>query len=89
MFCREWRLFNYETRKVRFACEVGSPEGKDVVSEINLRQFSSATVPKVCTGALFLFLIKSFLSLFLCFFFFWFSPRMCILFLGLPEGLFA
>jgi hypothetical protein len=45
--CREWKYFNYEPRAVRFACEVGSLEGKDVVSGIKLPQFSSATVPKV------------------------------------------
>jgi general transcription factor 3C polypeptide 2 len=45
--CSEWKHFNYEPRTVRFASEVGSLEGKDVVSGINLPQFSSATVPKV------------------------------------------
>jgi general transcription factor 3C polypeptide 2 len=43
--CREWKYFNYEPRTVRFACEVGSLEGKDV--GIKLSQFSSANVPKV------------------------------------------
>ncbi|KAF3972575.1 hypothetical protein CMV_003925 [Castanea mollissima] len=45
-FISEWKYFNYEPRTVSFACEVGSLEGKDVVSGINLPQFSSATVPK-------------------------------------------
>ncbi|KAM1767400.1 hypothetical protein ACFX12_045493 [Malus domestica] len=45
-FLREWADFKYEPRDVRFACGVGSPEGEDVVGGINLRQFSSATVPK-------------------------------------------
>lgn len=45
--CSEWKSFNYEPRTVSFACEVGSPGGKDVVSGIHLPQFSSATVPKV------------------------------------------
>jgi hypothetical protein len=45
--CREWKYFNYEPKTVRFACEVGSLEGKDVVSGIKLPQFSSAAVPKV------------------------------------------
>uniref|UniRef100_A0A2N9GY86 Uncharacterized protein n=1 Tax=Fagus sylvatica TaxID=28930 RepID=A0A2N9GY86_FAGSY len=43
-FLREWKYFNYEPRTVRFACEVGSLEGKDV--GIKLSQFSSANVPK-------------------------------------------
>ncbi|XP_070666185.1 uncharacterized protein [Malus domestica] len=45
-FLREWADFKYGPRDVRFACGVGSPEEKDVVGGINLRQFSSATVPK-------------------------------------------
>ncbi|XP_059462909.1 uncharacterized protein LOC132191818 isoform X2 [Corylus avellana] len=45
-FLREWKYFNYEPKTVRFACEVGSLEGKDVVSGIKLPQFSSAAVPK-------------------------------------------
>ncbi|KAL5546828.1 hypothetical protein UlMin_006515 [Ulmus minor] len=44
-FLREWKLFNYEQRNVRFSCQVGSAEGKKI-NEINLQQFSSATVPK-------------------------------------------
>ncbi|XP_062082661.1 uncharacterized protein LOC133788977 [Humulus lupulus] len=40
-FLREWRVFNYEPRDVKFACEA---EG--VTSRINLPQFSSATVPQ-------------------------------------------
>ncbi|KAE8098519.1 hypothetical protein FH972_016576 [Carpinus fangiana] len=45
-FLREWKYFNYEPKTVRFACEVGSLEGKDVVSGIKLPQFSSVAVPK-------------------------------------------
>lgn len=46
-FCREWKYFCYEPKIVRFACEVGSLEGRDDNGGINLSQFSSATVPKV------------------------------------------
>ncbi|KAM5559532.1 hypothetical protein ABKV19_020943 [Rosa sericea] len=45
-FLREWADFKYEPRDVRFACEAESSDGEDVVSRINLRQFSSATVPQ-------------------------------------------
>ncbi|PQP97985.1 uncharacterized protein Pyn_21648 [Prunus yedoensis var. nudiflora] len=45
-FLREWADFKYEPRDVRFACGGGSPDGKDVVTGITLRQYSSATVPK-------------------------------------------
>ncbi|KAI4300445.1 hypothetical protein L6164_033823 [Bauhinia variegata] len=45
-FLREWNDFNYEPRNVSFVRELGSPEGNDVISGINLPQFSSATVPK-------------------------------------------
>ncbi|XP_015901975.2 uncharacterized protein LOC107434962 isoform X2 [Ziziphus jujuba] len=45
-FLREWKLFNYETRNVKFADEAGSPEGKNGFCGINLPQFSSATIPK-------------------------------------------
>ncbi|KAJ8899567.1 hypothetical protein K2173_018541 [Erythroxylum novogranatense] len=40
-FLKEWRHFNYERRMARFAYD------KDVIGEVNLPQFSSATVPKV------------------------------------------
>ena len=53
--CREWKYFNYEPKTVRFACEVGSLEGKDVVSGIKLPQFSSAAVPKVHDKKIFFF----------------------------------
>lgn len=45
--CREWKYFNYEPKIVRFASAVGSIEGNDVVSGIELPQLSSAAVPKV------------------------------------------
>ncbi|KAJ0083331.1 hypothetical protein Patl1_30047 [Pistacia atlantica] len=45
-FLREWRYFNYEPRTVRFANETGIGGEKVILSEINLPQFSSATVPK-------------------------------------------
>jgi hypothetical protein len=60
--CREWKYFNYEPKTVRFACEVGSLEGKDVVSGIKLPQFSSAAVPKVHDKKIY-FLFFIFLSL--------------------------
>ncbi|KAJ7956551.1 General transcription factor 3C polypeptide 2 [Quillaja saponaria] len=45
-FSREWRDYNYDPKAIRFACELGSAEAKDVVNDISLPQFSSATVPK-------------------------------------------
>ncbi|KAJ7976092.1 General transcription factor 3C polypeptide 2 [Quillaja saponaria] len=45
-FLREWSYYKYEPKAIRFACELGSREIKDVVSTISLPQFSSATVPK-------------------------------------------
>ncbi|XP_035544457.1 uncharacterized protein LOC108983424 isoform X5 [Juglans regia] len=45
-FLREWKYFNYEPKIVRFASAVGSIDGKDVVSGIELPQLSSAAVPK-------------------------------------------
>ncbi|KAL6145625.1 hypothetical protein ACLB2K_056311 [Fragaria x ananassa] len=45
-FLREWADFKYEPRAVRFACQAPSPDEEDVISGINLRQFSSATVPQ-------------------------------------------
>lgn len=54
-FGREWKLFNYETRNVKFADEAGSPEGKNGFCGINLPQFSSATIPKVRKILLFFF----------------------------------
>lgn len=47
-FLSEWRCFNYEPRTIRFASETGVSQwiDKDVLSEISLSQFSSATVPK-------------------------------------------
>ncbi|KAK9290694.1 hypothetical protein L1049_008868 [Liquidambar formosana] len=45
-FLREWRHFTYKPRVIRFACENGSPQGKDDVNGINLPQFSAATVPE-------------------------------------------
>lgn len=53
-FLREWRYFNYRPRIVRFANEMGSCGEKNVLSEINLPQFSSAAVPEeegLCTDA--------------------------------------
>ncbi|KAL5862326.1 hypothetical protein ACOSQ3_003613 [Xanthoceras sorbifolium] len=52
-FLREWRYFNYEPRIIRFANETASGPEKDVSSEINLPQFSSAAVPKegLCSSA--------------------------------------
>ncbi|XAR58567.1 hypothetical protein NMG60_11014014 [Bertholletia excelsa] len=45
-FLREWKLFNYQPRMVRFACQSEScPSGKDTFGRITLPQFSSATVP--------------------------------------------
>ncbi|TXG58302.1 hypothetical protein EZV62_016131 [Acer yangbiense] len=46
IFLREWRYFNYGSRIIRFANETESGPEKDVSSEINLPQFSSAEVPK-------------------------------------------
>lgn len=64
--CREWRLFNYEPRDVRFGCELGSSEGKKVTSGINLSQFSSATVSQVRSFDIsFMLLMKNFLFLFI------------------------
>ncbi|GKU98344.1 hypothetical protein SLEP1_g11358 [Rubroshorea leprosula] len=45
-FIREWRHFSYEPRIVRFASESECSKEKYVSSEVNLLQFSSATVPK-------------------------------------------
>ncbi|XP_065866664.1 uncharacterized protein [Euphorbia lathyris] len=45
IFLREWRQFNYEPRTIRFASELESSQRKGVLGEINLPQFSSASVP--------------------------------------------
>ncbi|WOG98322.1 hypothetical protein DCAR_0417663 [Daucus carota subsp. sativus] len=48
-FLREWKHFNYQPRVIRFACQSENQQGKDVIGEINLPQFSAAIVPKVHT----------------------------------------
>ncbi|XP_021911148.1 uncharacterized protein LOC110824976, partial [Carica papaya] len=44
-FLREWKHYTYKPRNVSFACEVGSSSvDKEVVNDVLLPQFSSATV---------------------------------------------
>lgn len=62
--CREWKHFNYQPRVIRFACQSENHQGKDVIGEINLPQFSAAIVPKVhtCEVCCFIFLSASILG---------------------------
>lgn len=46
-FLREWKHFKYPSRTIRFASQNKSKEGKDIIDEITLPQFSSAIVPKI------------------------------------------
>lgn len=57
---REWRYFNYRPRIVRFANDMGSCGEKNVLSEINLPQFSSAAVPKVRQFSFYVLLVSAF-----------------------------
>lgn len=61
--CREWRHFSYEPRIVKFASESECSKEKYVSSEVNLLQFSSATVPKV-NYCMFPFHLKEAISVF-------------------------
>ncbi|KAJ6725390.1 RNA polymerase III TRANSCRIPTION INITIATION FACTOR COMPLEX SUBUNIT [Salix purpurea] len=45
-FLSEWKLYKYNPRIIRFACEMDNSLEKCVLNGINLPQFSSATVPK-------------------------------------------
>ncbi|KAI3683867.1 hypothetical protein L1987_84382 [Smallanthus sonchifolius] len=45
-FLSKWRDFCYQPRTIRFACEKETSQEKDVTTQINLPQFSSAAVPK-------------------------------------------
>ncbi|KAG5240965.1 transcription factor 3C polypeptide [Salix suchowensis] len=46
-FLSDWKLYKYNPRIIRFACEMDNSLEKCVLNGINLPQFSSATVPKV------------------------------------------
>ncbi|KAL5725203.1 hypothetical protein ACHQM5_008372 [Ranunculus cassubicifolius] len=45
-FLREWKHYYYRPRTIRFSCEIDDKQGKDVIGEVKLPQFSAATVPK-------------------------------------------
>lgn len=46
-FVRQWEDFRYVPRTIKFVRETESQQGKNVSNDVNLPQFSAASVPKM------------------------------------------
>ncbi|KAF5205534.1 Transducin/WD40 repeat-like superfamily protein [Thalictrum thalictroides] len=46
-FLKFWKDFKYDPRNIRFSCDTEDEQGKKIIGEVNLPQFSAAIVPKI------------------------------------------